>query len=657
MIIILFLAMLFSTLGYSEECKVTSEQLAELQRISNCALSPNYRECSMKSGIGVDGNSIGASQGRLLGVNSAVEVSQQLTQQKKKRKTASLFLFSWQFALAQRFDDDFTSKVNSLAEVTETSISNKIAESNQTIRRLDESAFKIRVEAIESAREKALADFLAKNKGASTYGMLDIRVEELKAVPLTDVGKRNQAWVEISQFSRENFKDADSFIEKIKYNRYHSTDLNIANDSAFLNDQLSKGGLSDAAKKEAQEVLAAREITSKNLGLLKMQADANKAFLRGSSGRLNTDVKDRQLVKAWMENIVVLHEDKPSNSVVKIYDIVNPGSEFSKPEERAKKLVEQGKKIAEAEGRALEAQEIEKAKKIAGKAAQKYGLKALAYVSVGPLGAALALKDNVAMAHEIVSGELACGIIKEKFTPYKRGNSDNDCVPTPDILDTDYNEFLNLGDFRIQKVILERSPDLCAITGKMAKMYNPTDWTLTCTNEGFEAINAITQVKSKVFLDSKTGLPNKATFEGDEDFIENGRSAFSFDKGEVQKICIRVEGKFNSAVRGIANWAEGDVDKRFCHPSYNSEIAFDSTLSAGGLFDKPDLSYAEDQETAKKPGEQGIKYLKTNTFAFSEMGQCCSKASTTYSIDRCNEYTRKAMKARIQSEPNRDVTH
>jgi len=269
MIIILFLAMLFSTLGYSEECKVTSEQLAELQRISNCALSPNYRECSMKSGIGVDGNSIGASQGRLLGVNSAVEVSQQLTQQKKKRKTASLFLFSWQFALAQRFDDDFTSKVNSLAEVTETSISNKIAESNQTIRRLDESAFKIRVEAIESAREKALADFLAKNKGASTYGMLDIRVEELKAVPLTDVGKRNQAWVEISQFSRENFKDADSFIEKIKYNRYHSTDLNIANDSAFLNDQLSKGGLSDAAKKEAQEVLAAREITSKNLGLLK----------------------------------------------------------------------------------------------------------------------------------------------------------------------------------------------------------------------------------------------------------------------------------------------------------------------------------------------------------------------------------------------------
>lgn len=657
---LVLLVILLPVLAGAEICKVSAEQLEELKKISNCAMAKSYRECAVKTGSGVDGNSIGGSQGIALGAEAASLTAKDIKNAQKKN--AFYFWFEWPFAFATDLDADFAMHVNKLAEEIDTKVGRLRHLNNLALKDLEDAAYRIRLDTIEDARERATEAFLKENQSRPGHGGLEFRLEKLRELPRTDVKGRNALWAEIRDFAGANLPNATEYRQHLNPNPFQVSGRNLESDAKFLQEALAKGSLKGDDEIIARGFSQSRAALSRHGELLQAEFDANRGFLEKSHSKL-TVARDGQLVSAWVGTIVTKYESSadPSSSTVRVLEHISPGEEYQNPKEQAKKIIKGGQaKLAETEQQAARA-ELDEAVKIAKTAGKKASTKALALAAAGPAGALMALKDNLAMAADIVSwgGEgTACmetATDKGGYTPYYPDESGSLCAASPDIKAANYNKFLNIPDFRLQKAILGANVDLCAVTQQMVDLYRPTNWSLKCTADGFEASNAKLKVNSKVFFERDTGLPFKIVFEGNVGAVENGRTALLLEKGSVESICARKpEGRVNTAVRSFANWVEGGVDKRFCHPSYNDEIKFDPSLTKGGLFEKP--LRREEKENSQKIGEQGIKFLQANTFAFNEMAQCCSKSSTTFSADRCNEYMRKDASWRSQTPtPNPGV--
>ncbi len=651
---IYFFILLFPVLVFSQECKVTQDELKELQKISNCARATSYRECSVKSGSGLDGNTLGGTQGLYLGVYATVETSDELKKERpKKKKEVALLEWVWSFAFAVELDHNkyLTDEVDKLATDTDTALNDKIRDTKVNITRLEQTAFNIRVETVEASRVSAVREFIKKNPGRQGVSMLESYLEDLEKVPLKDVEDRNELWRQTSSRAESYFGgDAKDLRQVLQSPSYHLSKPDVANDMAFLREQGTK--FQGAAKGEALEVAQAHETLNRYLPVLKQEAEVNSTFMAKNHRKTLSIYTDDGRVRSWLENVVANHENpkSPSNSFQRVYATVTPESPV-KVDARSQRFIQAGIKVAEDEGRLVPESQRTAATDVAKKGMKKFGLKAVGYATMGPVGAALAMKDNIALAHDIVSGELSCQSFNTDsghYTPYKRENNGESCVTVPDIKHQGYNHFLNQ-DYKIQQLALMRKPDLCKVTQEMAIKYNPTDWLLTCTREGFEAKNEKMNVKSTVRIDAKTGLPSTVTLEGDEDYIENGQAGYLMDKGEVESICVPKTGLMSGLVRRAENSFKGNL---FCHPGANHEVKYDAAMASESLFAKEKRSESDDEGRMKKIGDQSIQFFQVHSFAFNEMAQCCSKSSTTYSGDRCNEYMKKGMKAQLRSEPN-----
>ncbi|OQW48595.1 MAG: hypothetical protein A4S09_04140 [Proteobacteria bacterium SG_bin7] len=650
----LLLIFVFPLFGFAQdqksECPVTKDELKELQKISNCARAASFRECGVKSGSGVDGNTLGGTQGRYLGVYSAVETSDQIrSEPTKKKNEVSLIEWVWNFAFADMDHNAyFTDEVNRLAGQTEEVLNSRINDTRVSLTRLEQTAYHMRVEAVEGRREAVMREFIEKKSGKQGEGALKYILEKIDMVPRIDVSEREALWLEASDRADAYFgESAKDFRQSLKAPSYHLSKPDVANDLTFLKEQ--GGNLNATAKQEVFEVVQTHEALKRNLPILEREQKINSAFLPKNSGRL-TIANDSQTVRAWLENVVSNYQDPraPSNGFQKVYDVVGDESRV-KIQERSQRAIEAGRKAAEAEARlAMTEAELDQARRVAANGAKKFGLRTVGYAMLGPVGAALAVKDNVAMAAEILSGNLSChSYIGDRagYTPYKKEVNGESCTVAPDIKYSGYNDFLNR-DYEMQEYALIRNSDLCKITQEMVKKYKPTDWLLTCTSEGFEARNEAMKVKSVVRLDTKTGLPKTVVLEGDESYIENGRTSFLMEKGEVDSICVRKSPRLGGLVKYAENKFQGNL---FCHPAYNNEVRYEGSMASESLFAKENRSEGDDEKTMKKIGDQGIQFFQVHSFAFNEMSQCCSKASTTYSGPRCDQYMKKGMKAQLRS--------